>query len=256
MTIYLLRNGPCLLYEALARYFFKRKRVQFPEKVKMHKLKFLKVQFDTEIAPYELPAFRGAIAAKVGKEAVLFHNHQDTRFRYGYPLIQYKCIGRQPAILCVGEGVEEIHQFFQQKSWNITLSNRELEMKIARLDMKQFTLQVWDKEFTYELRHWIALHQEAYQDYQQMESLSDKLHFLETKLCGNILSLAKGVGWQVDKEIRCKILEMGNTKWVKVKGIKLLAFNLTFRSNVFIPNFLGLGGKVSLGYGTVQEVRK
>ena len=56
----------------------------------MEKLKFLRVQFDTEIAPYEIPAFRGAIASKVGRDSVLYHNHLDDKtFRYGYPLIQY-----------------------------------------------------------------------------------------------------------------------------------------------------------------------
>jgi len=42
----------------------------------MNKLKYLKVLFEGEIAAHEIPAFRGAIAQKVGLGHILFHNHQ------------------------------------------------------------------------------------------------------------------------------------------------------------------------------------
>lgn len=41
----------------------------------MHKLKCLKISFEDEIANYELPAFRGAIAHKVGLEHTSDHHH-------------------------------------------------------------------------------------------------------------------------------------------------------------------------------------
>jgi len=215
----------------------------------------LKVQFGAQIAPWEVPAFRGAIAAKVGADSLLFHNHNGDRLRYGYPLIQYKIIRRQPAIMCIGEGVEEIHKYFSQSNWNIRISGRELDMQIDRLNLHQFTMQVWEREFTYDISNWIALSQQSYQDYRQMESLQERIRLLETKLTGNILTMAKGIGWFIDRPLTCKIVHMHEPRPVKVKGVRVLAFNLRFKTNAFLPDHLGLGGKVSLGFGNVREVR-
>ena len=62
----------------------------------MKKIRYLEVTFENDIEPWEVPAFRGAIIATAGKEHVLFHNHDDDKFRYSYPLIQYKQIRKKP----------------------------------------------------------------------------------------------------------------------------------------------------------------
>jgi hypothetical protein len=218
------------------------------------KLKYLRVEFEGDIRPHEIPAFRGAVVDKVGLEHDMFHNHDKTAgFIYRYPLIQYKTIRKQASLLCIDFGVEEIHHFFQNKDWSLEISGRKLDMNITRLDMQQYNLQAWDKLFHYNIRNWIALSQESYRDYQAFENLADRVRFLETKLVGNILSFAKGVDWQVDKQIEAHIKELKEPRWVSLKGKKVLGFNLDFTSNVFLPNYIGLGKSVSLGYGTVVQ---
>jgi hypothetical protein len=59
----------------------------------MKTIRLLRVEFDAPLKPYEVPAFRGAVVAKVGREHDLFHNHlDDTRYAYRYPLVQYKSL--------------------------------------------------------------------------------------------------------------------------------------------------------------------
>ena len=218
------------------------------------RLKYLRVEFEGDIRPYEIPAFRGAVVDKVGKEHDVFHNHHKPNgFMYRYPLVQYKSIRKQPSLLCIDAGVEEIHHFFQNKDWSLDISGRTLNMSISRLDMKQYNLQAWDKLFHYNIRNWIALSQESYRDYQAFENLADRIRFLETKLVGNMLSFAKGVDWHVDKQVEAHIKELRDPRWVSLKGKKVLGFNLDFTSNVFLPNYIGLGKSVSLGYGTVVQ---
>lgn len=75
----------------------------------LKKIRYLTVRFDVEIQPYEIPAFRGAIIEKTGAEYVNFHHHlADGQFLYRYPVIQYKRIGRNPAIICIDEGTDDI----------------------------------------------------------------------------------------------------------------------------------------------------
>ncbi len=223
----------------------------------MKKIRFLSVIFDAEIKPYEIPAFRGAIIEKAGRDNTLFHNHlAEDAFLYKYPLIQYKTIGGKPCILCIEYGVDEIHKFFDNKSWDIKISDRWIEMKISSLNMNQFTLQVWDKKFRYSIKNWIALNQENVKKYIEIEGLSEKIEFLERILTGNILSMAKGIDWKIDKPVELHITEIQDVRPVTLKGKKLFGFNLNFTCNVFLPNHIGLGKSVSVGYGVVRQRRE
>jgi hypothetical protein len=222
----------------------------------LKKIRILTVSFDTEITSFEIPAFRGAVIQKVGTDNVAFHNHlKGNTFLYRYPLIQYKQVGRKPCIMCVEHGVDEIHKFFEKKDWDLNRSNRRLEMTISRLNLNQYTMQVWDKMFDYSIQNWIALNSDNYRKFQNMESLSERVTFLENTLKANILSFAKGIEWTVDKEIKVSINEIIRQRKAKVKGSLLSGFDVMFRTNVFIPPNLGLGKSVSMGYGVVRSLK-
>ena len=218
-------------------------------------LKVLTVIFDGEIKSWELPAFRGAVIEKAGRENLLFHNHVGDGYRYAYPLIQYKSVRQQPGLLCLGEGVDEIHHFFARRDWSLRISGRTLDMKIMHLNMDYVTLQAWDQFFPYRIRNWIALNQQSVAEFQSIKSPAEQNAYLERKLIGNILSFAKGVGWHVDRQIQLRITQMEEMRPVRIKGVTVLGFNLRFVSNVFLPRLIGLGGKVSLGYGVVSPDR-
>jgi hypothetical protein len=89
-----------------------------------------------------------------------------------------------------------------------------------------------------------------------METAVEKLQFLERILTGNILSFAKGVTLNIDKSLNISIIRIIRGKQVSFKGVKLIALNVEFRSNFFLPNHIGLGKGVSLGFGTVREKRR
>ena len=220
----------------------------------MKKIRILNITFDEEIKAWELPAFRGGIISKIGRENVLFHNHiGEDGFRQKYPLIQYKSIARKPAIICIEQGVEEIHNFFENKDWSMEITQRKLDMKIDKLNMNQFTMQVWDKLFPYSLRNWLALNQENYPKYMKLEGIIEKIAFLENILKANILSFAKGIGWEVDNQIKLQITNLDEPRLMTHKKQKMMAFSLNFKTNVFLPNFIGIGKGASFGFGTVKN---
>ena len=222
----------------------------------MPKIRFLKIQFETEIEAYEIPAFRGAVVAKAGNEHIIFHNHlNDREFLYGYPVIQYKCIGKNPAIICIDYGVEEIHHLFNNNNMEIVIGQRPVPLVVKNLQMQQYNLQVWEKHFDYRLYNWLALNQENYEKYQTLKDELSQTLFLENILKANIISFAKGVKWDVDKQISLRIDELIKAKIVPYKQQKLLAFDIRFRTNAFLPDFVGLGKGVSLGFGTVSQIK-
>lgn len=218
----------------------------------MKKVRVLNVVFDQPIKRHELPAFRGAIIDKTDRKSILFHNHiGDNKFLNRYPHIQYKYIKGKPGILCIDEGTDEIHHFFNKSSWEVSVSDRKMPLSVESLDLKDFTFKVNGKMQSYKIKNWLGLNKANFQRYQDIEGLSDKVSFLEKILTGNILSMAKSIDWIINETIKIKIINIDRAYAMPLKGVKLAAFDLHFLSNVTLPNYLGLGKAAGQGYGMV-----
>jgi hypothetical protein len=223
----------------------------------MKKIKTLFVQFDDSLAAWQIPSFRGAVIEKVGRENFLFHQHHaEEGFMYQYPVIQYKSIQQKPSLLCLGEGVDEIHKFFGLRNWDVTINGEKHHLKIHRLDMNNLTINVWEKQFRYSIQNWLALNGDNYRRYQSINSLTERVQLLERLLTGNILSFAKGIEWQVERPVKVQLQEVKSEKIIRYKGVPLLAFDVLFRCNVFLPNYLGLGKSASHGFGIVRQFKE
>ena len=77
---------------------------------------------------------------------------------------------------------------------------------------------------------------------------------LERLLTANILSFAKGIGLYFDGQVITRITQLVEPRLQYYKGVKLMSFDAEFKTNVSLPDYIGLGKGVSLGMGTV--VRK
>lgn len=221
----------------------------------MNNLQTLVIQFSNDIFQWEVPLFRGSVIDAMENTNILFHNHlDDDTFRYRYPLIQYKRIGGKAAIVCVGEGTEVIGEFFNNANFNLQIGERALLMEVERMDAKRTLVQVWDTEFRYTLRKWLPLSSDNYRTYQSLEGIVEQCAFLQNILIGNILSFCKGVGITIELEIKCVITQIMETRTYTYKGVKMQGFDVEFKSNISLPDYIGLGKGVSLGFGMV--VRK
>jgi hypothetical protein len=214
------------------------------------------IKFKNEIAFTEIPLLRGAVLNLLGSDAeLLFHNHtSDTTFRYSYPLIQYKRIRKKAVIFCIGEGVETIGKLLNAQDYEISLGNRSLRLDIENISPKRNIVQTWDSTFHYYLTNWLALNSTNYQEYMAMDDLSDRIDLLERILVGNLLSFAKGVGIEIEQQIICKLISFEEPRLVKVKGVKVMSFNCEFKTNMSLPDYMGIGKHASIGYGTVVKI--
>ena len=218
------------------------------------KINTLVIRFANKISINEMPMLRGAVIDTVGSDTnILFHNHTEDGVRYSYPLIQYKRIQGKAAIVCIGEGTEAIGEFFSSCNYNVHIGKREIALEVESVKADRCLVQLWDTLFTYRIRKWLPLNQENYEKYVAMDSIADKYAMLERLLTGNILSLAKGVGIHFEKQVECKITAVDEPRILTYKGVKMMAFDAEFKTNVSIPDFVGLGKGVSLGFGTVMK---
>ncbi len=222
-------------------------------------LRMLSVQFDAAIQPWELYAFRGAIARKAGLEHDLFHNHNndDGGFHQRYPLIQYKFNtqnGRMlPMLLCLSEGIEAAHHFFSQPDWSIEVSAGQVPLRIHRLDVQQHTLSMCEKPQVYRLHKWRPFNEENHDHWRTLRGIAEQYAYLERLLATHILVFASGLNWRIPDQAIVKILELRKREQISYKGIHHEVFTLDFEVNVSLPDYVGLGKGVALGMGVVRR---
>jgi len=211
------------------------------------------IQFANEISSQEIPLFRGAVIASLNQKDILFHNHQDVKLRYSYPLIQYKRIHRKAAIVCVGEGTKSIHELFVSNSFLFQIGNREEKMLIESAKTNITDISLLDAPKNYRIFNWLPLNSENYRQYQTIENFSEKVILLEAKLVGNLLSFLKGVGIIIEKELKVSITNLTAQRIATYKNVKLMAFDIEFKTNLNIPQYIGIGKNASVGFGIVTR---
>lgn len=218
-------------------------------------LKLLHIIFEGEIAAYEVPAFRGAVIGAVGQELehLAFHNHLDDRkYNYAYPRIIYRREGRQPALLCLGDGVREAVKLFDGEEQTLLLRDRALPLRVRSIRTDLYEPRLLDRAMRYRLRGWRALNQQNHRRYMAAKTEEERAELLRRAFTGNALSFAKGIGWTVPGRIEAEIRVESRPKTIQYKGLPLLTFDAEAETNLLLPRGIGLGRHASLGYGTVE----
>lgn len=236
----------------------------------------LTVTFDQQIPVYHVGQFRAAVASKVGLEHDWFHNHNNDifendecgkpsndfllthkKYHYRFPKIQYKIgVGKRPMIVFLEECVEQAHHFFSKPDWSLNIAGKHYDMRINRLDMREYNIQIYEREFTYRLYKWQALNSHNFAKYQALETDEERREFLERVLVGNLLSFATGLGWQLEERLAVEVTNIIRVKPIRYKRMRVQCFDVEFSTNMFLPQFLGLGKGGAKGFGVLRTIRE
>ncbi len=221
----------------------------------MKRIKYLRLEFLPPISAEELPKFRGAIIGTVQRKHTLFHNHlDDHRLRYAYPLIQYKRQGGRPVLVCINEGTDEIHALFREHRHTIRLGYRAVDLQVTAVDFQEWDLAVLPRFRRYRIHNWLALSGDNYGRYRALQSGEERSTFLANILRGNLLAMAKGLGWYVEQQVLVSMHEFGPPRPVRYKDTNLMAFDAVFSSNMSLPAGIGLGKGAAKGFGVVATM--
>ena len=197
---------------------------------------------------------RGFIGNKF-KNYPLLHNHfMEGEVLYSYPLIQYQILEGQTSIFAIEEGVKTLKDISADIN-ELKLGNSYYKVNEKIIFEKEFDVKTTNKEHHYKfLSPWLALNTKNYSKFNEISNWKDKKIFLNKILIGNILSMCKGFGIIVNREIYPKthLDEVA----VEYKALPMKAFLGEFKIKFKIPDFFGLGKGVSHGFGTIKEMRK
>lgn len=215
----------------------------------------IQVQFpNNPLNEFDIPKFRGTIARQFPKYE-LIHNHlNDGKFRYKYPLIQFKTINRIPTIIGIGAGIDILKEVF---------------MDVTRLDIDGRREKIWEKRILlreellgqigdfirYRFKHsWMALKEENYATYKSLDP-ADQQQFLRHLLRENLKTLSKGVGYWIPDIEKVKVEGFFKEIPRNFKNNRMICFTGEFMVNFHIPEYLGIGKQVARGFGTVERVK-
>jgi hypothetical protein len=222
--------------------------------MKMQKVRTLLIVFENTIAAHEVSAFRGSMVEKVGRKFDLFHNHAGNNgFHYRYPKIQYKWIDQHPGLFCFDAGLDVVYRFFQQQDWSIDLYGRPVDLVIDSLLLKSQPFGEVEQMETYRLTQWQPFNEDNWHTFRSLRTIEDRIAFLERILIGNILSFAKDISWRIQQQIRLELLEVLDEDWRKTKSVTINTFDVLFRTNLILPEWIGLGKGVSKGFGHLTK---
>jgi len=222
-------------------------------------LRVMTIKYTTEIGCHEIPLFRGAVIAAMRDERdmpYIYHNHMDEdKFRYAYPLIQYKRIGGKAAIVFINEACDTLRGCLLRDAPKMKLGTRSITPKVEKMDTQEVELTVRDTKTTYRILSWFPLNSGNYDAYMRLDSHDDKVDFLQNILKANILSMAKGLDITMERCVEATITDMKCPRKEKMKKVEMLTFDLTFSTNVCLPDYIGLGKAVSKGHGIITKLQ-
>jgi len=222
----------------------------------MYKLPTIIIQFDKEIESKAIPFFRGAVIASLDKKNILFHNHIENKLRYSYPLIQYKRIHKRAAVMGIGKGIEVISQLLTANNFSYQIGNENFEMQIESVNAKDHEISLTENtDNLYRLHTWLPLNSSNYAKYQNTGSMIERIQILERILIGNILSFLKGVSIHIEEQLELHITDIKGQCPLTYKNVKLIAFDIEFKTNIFLPQYIGIGKNASVGCGVLTVVK-
>ncbi len=193
---------------------------------------------------------RGYLGNMFWHRPELHHHRGDGSLVYRYPVVQYKIVNDECILIGFGEGGEVLKEVFQElRVINLNGTWQEVISRSIETYLVQFGIASNPISYVF-LTPWLALNEENYEKYQRFGSEEKRKELLSRVLVGNILSIAKSLGYTVKEEIRAEIKRIRETS-TKLKGTPMLGFWGEFAVNFEIPDYFGLGKSVARGFGTI-----
>ncbi len=196
---------------------------------------------------------RGFFGNLFKEHSELLHNHYaDGSDRYKYPLVQFKVIGKCPYLVGLAEGADLLTDLFLKINY-IVIEDKKFDINSKNIKNKVIKINNFTELKEYKFKTlWLALNQNNYKKYIEINDDNAKKVFLNRLLQNNILSFYKGIDFFVEDKIMVK----GNfyEKMTKFKNQEMLAFDGNFVTNADLPDFVGIGKSPSRGFGTLERV--
>ena len=197
--------------------------------------------------PYQV---KGVFIKKHASEPITPMLDGTYRKKFSYPRVQVKILNEQIYIIGIKEGVEPVlsipDKIKELDFGNITFTINDFEEETLK---QQFALSSTVVKYSF-LTSWAALNLVTGKKYRSIP-FKKKKSYLNKLLGVNLIFLAKEMGVPIDKGVYTK-LEIPNLHPKSIDDNKWKSFKGDFKTNIILPNYIGLGNGITRGYGTIS----
>jgi len=214
-----------------------------------------------------LRKLRGAIIESVmlhkevfeaaGVPTQVFHNHTESQPAWAggtdglpeqeetsgrtwdYPRVQYKIRHKKAEIMGIGSGAQALQLWMSLVGDTLTVNGQEVSLAVKDHTHQQWVPVLQENPTLYRLNKWLPLSAKNYDKWQ------------------NTSHMMQGLAITLDKsklELYTSTIDMQTYK--DCYNIKKLALDITFYTNFNLPEEIGLGQGVTIGFGKVQGIQK
>ena len=178
-------------------------------------------------------------------EKIEYHNHLSKySFNYKSPLVQYKIIDGQLAIIALDKMIKIVKKDLESLSI-VNIYGKEYVFELF-VKIESFEVGVVDSLLRYSFKlPWMAINQ------NNMELYKKGNFNLNNQLRNNIIEIFKALGVFAEKQVMVNGIFEKNIESYQENDF--LVFEGSFVTNVSLPDFIGLGKRKSIGYGTIVK---
>ena len=194
---------------------------------------------------------RSFLTKKLAEYSVL-HNDDADGFIHRYPVIQCRQIKGDLMVTGISQGADCLCQLTVDQ---MMLGTGESTCRITSRDpaIRSEPFAVTDSTGTYEfLTPWIALNQQNAKKFYNLNGKPQRDAFLQKLLTAHLHVLAKSLDSRITVPVLCEAKVRFRRDRIGRENV--MVFLGKFRTNLHIPDYLGIGLSVSQGYGTIKRI--
>lgn len=216
-------------------------------------LRLLELRFpDVPLYPRQIARWRGAVAESAGLERDIFHNHrpEGDGVQHRPALIQYRSSKGCAVLWGMNAGADALGHWYAGAPERLCVDGRERSLERAELRRSRHALRMTgDRWRYYRLHDYLALNPANYRSWLDERRLIGRAALLENALTAHLLAFCQAAGWWLPARLEAELVELHRYQKVAYHGAELLAFELTYRCNLDLPEGIALGKAVSHGFG-------
>lgn len=206
---------------------------------------------------------RGYFGELFREHSPLLHNHfeetggEGPKYRYAYPLVQYKVLQKTPTLVGLGEGAQLLVELFLRIR-ELNIEGEVIPVLSKHIEHRQCTIGISDDLHTYRFETlWLGLNQKNHQAYQKAGQEQRGI-ILKNTAVANILTFVEAFGIRLNRDVpeQRVMLKLQTTEPVvtRFKNVEFTAFGGSFTTNVLLPDYVGLGKQAARGFGSIRMI--
>jgi hypothetical protein len=185
-------------------------------------------------------------------EYLEFPREDTVGFIHRYPVLQCKQVKGGLMATGISQGADCLCEITRDK---VMLGAGESNCRITSRDpaIRPEPFGIMETPGTYEfLTPWLALNQQHAKKFYDLKGKPQRDAFMQKLLTAQLTTLAKSLDYEMSAPVLCEAKVRFRRDRIGQENV--IVFLGKFRTNLHIPDYLGIGQSVSQGYGTIKRI--